>query len=286
MQEIFEKVYCVDTLFNNEERLIASYILDFEHAAIVETGPKSVADNVAAFAKEIVGDVEFIFVTHIHLDHGGGAATLAKKFPNAKIVCHPRAVKHVVNPEKLWRASVELSHIAEIYGKPEPIEDNRVVPIGDNEKIDLGDATLRAVHTPGHAPHHVSYFIEDYGILFTGDSAGMCAEGFIVLSTPPPFHKQLFLKSLEKMKKLDPKYIGYTHFGLFEADGLLEKAENAVALWSEIAEKSKDFDEFKMLLFERDEDLKNFCKSYENSEIMKSWIDLGLKGFFESVKSR
>ena len=230
--------------------------------------------------------MKFIFITHVHLDHGGGATALAKKFPNARIVCHPKAVNHVVNPEKLWRASIELSPLAETYGKPDPIENHKVLPISDNERINLGGVTLRAIHTPGHAPHHVSYLIDDLGILFPGDSAGMCIEKYLVLTTPPPFHQQLFLKSLEKMKKLNPTYIGYTHFGLFDADGLLEKVKKIVSLWNETAKKSRDLEEFKKLLFETDEDLKNFCHLYKNSEIMKSWIDLGIRGFFESVKNR
>ena len=114
----------------------------------------------------------------------------------------------------------------------------------------------------------------------------MCIEKYLVLTTPPPFHQQLFLKSLEKMKKLNPTYIGYTHFGLFDADGLLEKVKKIVSLWNETAKKSRDLEEFKKLLFETDEDLKNFCHLYKNSEIMKSWIDLGIRGFFESVKNR
>jgi len=287
IQEIFDNIYCVDTLFNNEERLIASYILDFEHAAIIETGPKSVAENVANAVREIgIRDVKFIFITHVHLDHGGGATALAKKFPDARIICHPKAAKHVVNPEKLWKVSIELSPLAETYGKPDPIEDHRVLPVSDNERIDLEGITLRAIHTPGHASHHVSYFIEDLGILFPGDSAGMCAEGSLILATPPSFHKQLFLESLEKMKKLNPAYIGYTHFGLFNANGLLEKVEKIVTVWSEIAKKSRNLEEFKRILFETDEDLKNFHHLYKNSEIMKSWIDLGIRGFFESVKKR
>ncbi len=289
IREVYENIYCIDTLFGNEEKIIASYLLNFDDAAIIEPGPKSVAENVIKAVDEIGVEkekIKYIFVTHIHLDHGGGAATLAKEFFNSKIVCHPKAAKHIINPEKLWKASIELSEIAKMYGKPDSVEENRVIPSDDYGKFSLGDVEVEVIHTPGHASHHVSFFLEDFKILFSGDSAGMCIDGHLVLATPPPFNLQLYLDSIDKMKKLDPDYIAYTHFGLYKADKLLRKAKEKAIFWSDVAKRVEGVEELKRILFESDEDIRNFSESYKNSKVMSAWIDIGLEGILESVKNR
>ncbi len=283
IEEVYDSIYCIDTLIGNEEKIIASYLVDFDKVAIIEPGPKSVAKNVIDAINEIgVKRVDYIFVTHIHLDHGGGAATLAKEFPDAKILCHPKAAKHIINPERLWKASVELSDLAMLYGEPDSVEEDKVIPLEDYSEVNLGKAVVKCIHTPGHASHHISFFLDR--ILFPGDSAGMCINRNLVLATPPPFNLQLFLSSLEKMKKLEPAYIAYTHFGMYEADDLLEKAKKKALSWSEMARNAKELDELKRTLFEEDEEVRNFSKFYEGSKIMKEWVDIGLEGILESVK--
>jgi len=241
-QKINEFLYLIDLEPGGFENFIASYVVLDEKTAIIETGPTSTIPNLLKGLKEIgvsTGDVDFVAISHVHLDHGGGAGTLMQRLPNAKLVVHPRGAPHLVNPEKLWTQSRQvLGKVAEMYGEPEPVSSERIIQTFDGMSLNLGkDIELEILETLGHASHHFSYNEKSSRILFPGDAAGIYINQFdvIVPTTPPPFHLETALSSIDKLIQKEPNLLCYTHFGV--AENAIEKLNRHSAqlrLWAEI----------------------------------------------------
>jgi len=129
---------------------------------------------------------------------------------------HERGVKHMVDPSYLWEKTVEvLGDLAKYYGEIKPIPKERIIVGKDNDIIDLDGLEIRVLETPGHATHHLAYFVEDSKSIFTGDSAGVYIEQWRVLwpTSPPPFNLEKALNSLEKLLSLEPKESYLPHYG-------------------------------------------------------------------------
>ena len=287
------KTYCFDPEVLDVSNSISFYIIKSEKPAVVETGPSSAVNKILSgldkleIEREKVG---FIFITHIHLDHGGGAGTLSRFLPNAKIVCHPKAVKHLVNPEKLWIASKSaLGEVAEGYGKPEPGAEDLIVEVEDGMKVDLGNDEMLCILTPGHAPHHASFFLQKDRVLFPGDSAGVYAFGKVIPTTPPPFDLERAINSLDKMIKLKPDTIAYTHFGFAENGHLLKEVREKLLKWSKIASETArtggGIQEFHSKLEERDRDYRELYELTKDNMIISGFHILTLKGLLEYARS-
>lgn len=288
-----KNIYCVDTILNNEKNAICSYIVDSEKVCIVDCGPTAAEKEIIDAIDELgikKDEVEYIAVTHIHLDHGGGSGRLLKHFPNAKVLVHPKGFGHLINPSKLWKAAKSvLGDVADIYQAPEPCDKSRVIVVEDNRTIDLGDCRIKAVHTPGHSPHHISFYMEEDRVLFSGDSAGMYYKGLIVPTTPPPFNFEKSLESIEKMIKLNPKTIAFTHFGFGENGKLLEKVYRKTIEWVEMAkivvESGGKVEELYNKAVKQDADFRRLLELFKNSKIVKTSYMLGFQGLIDYVKT-
>jgi len=227
------------------KNFIASYILKGKQVAMVETGPTSSVPNLLFCLKELnvkPENVAYVAVSHIHLDHGGGVGTLLKYLPKAKVIVHPRGAPHLTNPKKLWQQSREvMGSIAEMYGKPEPVPEERLIAATDGMTFDVGnDVRLKVVETLGHASHHLSYYEPLSEGIFPGDAAGIYLKeiGVIVPTTPSPFRLDIALASLDKLISLKPKVLYYSHFG--KACNAVEKLQTyaqQLKLWSKIAKE-------------------------------------------------
>ncbi len=286
LKEIGDGIYMVDVVPLGYENLISCYILDFEKKAVVETGPKSSIQSVFSALREIgIKSLDYIFVSHIHLDHAGGAGTLAKEF-GGKIVAHRKGAKHIINPKRLWKASVEFSRINELYGKPDSVGDRHVVMVDEDVTFNLGEVELKAFKTEGHAPHHLSFFLENERILFSGDSAGMCIDGSVIPTTPSPFNLDEWAESVERMIGLEAELIAYTHFGIYGAGDLLERVLNMAKRWAEIASESRTVEEFSERVKREDQELRRFADYYSHCDVMVKWIDYGFEGMFEFLARR
>jgi glyoxylase-like metal-dependent hydrolase (beta-lactamase superfamily II) len=246
-----EQVYLIDAETGGIRNFIASYVLKGERVAMVETGPTSSVPNVLDGLKELSvkpEDVEYVAVSHIHLDHGGGAGTLLKHLPKAKVIVHERGVPHLVDPEKLWQQSREvLGSIAELYGKPEPVPQERIVAGVDGMVLDVGhDVGLRVVETLGHASHHLSYVETSTRGIFPGDAAGIYLKDIdvIVPTTPAPFRLDVALASVDRLTNFNPQALYYSHFG--KADRAVERLytyEQQLELWTQTAKRGIDNNE-------------------------------------------
>ncbi|HXX87322.1 MAG TPA: MBL fold metallo-hydrolase, partial [Candidatus Acidoferrum sp.] len=126
-----EHIDLIDAETAGIRNFIASYVLRGKRVAMVETGPASSVPNLLAGLKKLDVELEkvaYVAVSHIHLDHAGGAGTLLKHLPNAKVIVHPRGAFHLAHPQKLWEQSkLILGRITELYGEPEPVPEDRII---------------------------------------------------------------------------------------------------------------------------------------------------------------
>ena len=286
-----EHIFLIDVSPGRLANFIASYVLKGKQVAIVETGPtSSVPKLLSGLAKLNVKaeDVAYVAVTHIHLDHGGGVGTLMKNLPKAKVIVHPSAAQHLVNPEKLWQQSREVmgKNVTELYGAPEPVPSERIIAASDGMTLDIGNnVRVRVVETLGHASHHQSYYETFSGGIFPGDAAGIYLKevNVVVPTIPPPFRLDASLASLEKLIALNPKALYYSHFG--KAIGAVEKLrayEDQLKLWVSIAEQGlRDKQGFEAI---RDKILESDESVYKAVKYVKSHPVLGGVVFDHSVQ--
>lgn len=243
-KEIGKNLFQVELETGGFKNLICSYIIKGAKTILVESGPTSSVPKLVSGLKELninFEDVEYVAVTHVHLDHGGGAGTLLKFLPNAKVLVHPRGMPHLINPERLWpSAQTVLGFVSEIFGKPEPVPKERIIPVTEGS-FDLDDgAKLRVIETLGHASHNLSFHESFNGGVFPGDAAGTYFPEFDVVmpTTLPPFHLDLALASLDKLISLKPTVLYYSHFGK-ASNGVqrLKDYKLQLQLWAKIAEE-------------------------------------------------
>ena len=224
------------------ENFIASYVLAGRRPTIIETGPTCTVKNLLAGLKEIGvknEDVTYVAVSHIHIDHAGGAGTLLRHLPNAKLIVHSKGASHLIDPRKLWRQTKQvLGDLAEMYGAIEPVPKERIITAADGAVIDLGDdATLEILEMPGHASHELGFFAKSCRGIFPGDAAGVYLNPLdvIIPTTPPPFNLEMTLVSLERLLSMEPQWLYYSHFGpTSKAKEKLETYISQLNLWAAI----------------------------------------------------
>ncbi len=181
---------------------------------LVDVGPAATAPQLIAALEDIgARQIDQILLTHIHIDHAGGLGAVAAAFPGAQVIVHSRGIAHLTDPARLWAGSLKtLGATAEAYGPIQAVEEDRLTAAED-----LNHPGIATILTPGHAPHHVSYQLDD--LLFAGEAAGVClaadsGKDFMRPATPPPFRLETALRSIDALLALRPGRIGYSHFGL------------------------------------------------------------------------
>ncbi|MEC8217264.1 MAG: MBL fold metallo-hydrolase, partial [Candidatus Thermoplasmatota archaeon] len=160
---------------NGEQEFITIYILLDDKITLIETGPACSHSNLVEGINKAgiaLSEIDFIVPTHIHLDHFGGGGHIMQVCENAKAIVHPKAVRHVSNIDKWWSGSLDfLGEVAKLYDKPLPIPESRIISAENGFEAKLGKTTLKALHTPGHAPHHITWINNNSA--FVGDSLGL-----------------------------------------------------------------------------------------------------------------
>lgn len=242
---VADNIHLIDAETAGLKNFIASYVLKGKNVAMIETGPTSSVPNLLVGLKQLgikPEEVAYVAVSHIHLDHAGGAGTLLRYLPNARVIVHERGAPHLAHPEKLWGQSrMVLKTITELYGAPEPVPEDRIIAAKDGMTFDLGvGVKFRVVETLGHASHHQSYFETSSNSVFPGDAAGICLNeiGVIIPTTPPPLRLDLALASLDRLASLKPKSLFYSHFGMASnAVENLQTYKRQLESWAKIAKK-------------------------------------------------
>ena len=212
--------------------------------ALVESGPGSTQAAVERGLEDAgldPSELRYLLLTHIHLDHGAAAGGLLANSPEAQLIVHEVGAPHMVDPSRLM-ASAERVYgdmLEPLWGRMQPVEQNRVAAVAGEESIDLGGRKVKVLATPGHASHHVSYLLDD-GTLFTGDSAGVLLSGAPVIRPalpPPDLDIEAWEDSVARMLAAEPERLILTHFGPVEgkaaADEHLQTVVERNREWSQ-----------------------------------------------------
>jgi glyoxylase-like metal-dependent hydrolase (beta-lactamase superfamily II) len=299
-REIGKNLFQVELETGGFKNLICSYIIKAPKITLVESGPTSSVPNLVTGLKELhipLEDVEYLAITHVHLDHGGGAGTLLKLLPNAKVLVHARGMLHLINPDRLWQsAQTVLGFVSEIFGKPEPVPKERIIPVTEGA-FDLGDgAKLKVIETLGHASHNLSYQETFNGGVFPGDAAGTYFPEFdvVIPTSPPPFRLDAALSSLDKLINLRPTALYYSHFGkATDAISRLRDYKVQLELWARIAEEGVkqnwSLEQIRDRIVDEDKvmsqvEIASFIKSHRIYS--KTVLENSVKGFIDYAKQK
>jgi glyoxylase-like metal-dependent hydrolase (beta-lactamase superfamily II) len=206
-------------------------------AAFVDVGTNhSVPGLLAALeAKGLPREsVDFVIVTHVHLDHAGGAGEMMRRLPRARLVVHPRGARHMVDPSKLWAGAAAVfgeQAVLRSYGTLVPVDPARIIEAPEGFTLELGGRPLRFLDTPGHARHHFCVWDEASRSMFTGDTFGLSyrelasVRGAFVLptTTPVQFEPEALLASIDRLVAHGPAAMLLTHYSrVVEVERLAE----------------------------------------------------------------
>ena len=213
---------------------ISAWLVKGSPTFLLDVGPASTSDQLLhALAALGVSRLDYILLTHIHLDHAGATGHISLRFPAARIVCHPKAIPHLVDPSRLWEGTCNvLGSMALGYGPLKPVPAERLV---DAQGFDGGSIT--AMLTPGHAAHHVSYFTAP--ALFVGEACGVLyrpADGkqYMRPATPPAFFMTTALQSLDALIARAPDRLVVGHFGMWpNGCALLRQHREQLLSWEQ-----------------------------------------------------
>lgn len=219
-------IVAIDTLYMRPSADASHLVISDGRGAFVDTGTNYsvpyLLDALEQYDLE-PADVDYVFLTHVHLDHAGGAGSLMQQLPNARCVIHPRGAPHMADPAKLIAGTEGVygkQKARELYGEIVPIDAGRIVEAGDEDRFSFGSREVRALHTEGHARHH--YCLHDphsHGV-FTGDSFGISyreldtdkGEFIFPTTTPPHFEPTEAHKAVDRIMAQDPEKLYLTHY--------------------------------------------------------------------------
>lgn len=234
--KISQDLYLIDLEQDIEgfRNFIGSWVFIGDHTFLVDVGPAATVRELIESLKNLgIEKLDYVLLTHIHLDHAGGVGELTECFPEAKVVCHERAVEHLINPKKLWEGTKKvLGEIAISYGEMKPVAHKRIIP-----SHEFRQEGFDAINTPGHAVHHVSYLYDRY--LFAGEIGGVFhsldKETYQRPATPPKFYLEVAIESIDKLLNLGNKEMCFGHFGIHkDSKEMLERHRGQLFLWKDV----------------------------------------------------
>lgn len=255
-------IYTVDALYYEPELASIHLIRAQDRIAIVDTGTQYSVPQVKAALEQLelgYQHVDFIILTHIHLDHAGGAGALMDLCPDAKLVVHPKGAKHMVDPSKLVAGATAVygeKEFNKLYGEITPIDPQRIVQPVDGETIDFAGRPLLFIDTPGHASHHHCIIDETSNSAFTGDTLGLSYKALRVgenaymmpTTTPVQFNPDALHASIDKVMSYQPETLYLTHYSAIKPSsrniaGLHEQIDDFVKITAKAAEMEGDLEQ-------------------------------------------
>jgi glyoxylase-like metal-dependent hydrolase (beta-lactamase superfamily II) len=221
------------------ESFIGSWVLRRDAMnVLVDPGPRSTIPLLLQSLEALkVETLETILLTHIHIDHAGGTGLLLERYPEAVVICHPKGIEHLIDPERLWKNTKKvLGDLAGMYGPISAVPASR---IRFQENIDVGAASIRVLMTPGHAAHHLCFHIDD--ILFAGEALGVYYQfdknWYLRPATPPVFRPDVYRQSISKLANLDVFHLCFGHYGYSsDVQAIFDTALEQLERWLDVVE--------------------------------------------------
>lgn len=201
-------------------------VIENGRVAFIDTGSNDALPNALAALGKLGLDetaVDYVILTHIHLDHAGGAGSLMQAFPNARLVVHPRGARHMAEPSKLVAGVTAVygaEYVARVYGEILPIPAERIIEAPDGHVVSLNGRELLCLDTPGHARHHICIVDQKASAIFTGDMFGLSYRELDVdgrqfvfpTTTPSQFEPEEMRHSIKRLMALRPEAMYLTHY--------------------------------------------------------------------------
>jgi hydroxyacylglutathione hydrolase len=221
-------IYAVDSVYGEQSRLAAIHlVVDHGRVAIIDTGSNGAVPHVLAALAGLgiePGAVDWVILTHLHLDHAGGAGSLMCALPCARLLVHPGGMSHMVNPSRMWEKAVAAFGMAQafrLHGRLVPVDEHRIVSAHNDMELQLGDRVLRLLDTPGHTCNHISIWDERARVFFAGDAFGVSYREFDVGSrafvfpatSSSQFDPMSMMESISRMVVHEPQAIHLAHYG-------------------------------------------------------------------------
>ena len=223
-------IHTIDTGFVRPRFDAAYLIVEKGRGAFIDCGTNFAVPRLLAALHDAgitAADVDWLILTHVHLDHAGGAGELIARLPNARLVVHPRGARHMIDPSVLWAGASAVygeAVMEETYGRLRPIPVERVIEAADGHVVELAGRPLLCIDTPGHAKHHLTVHDKRANVCFTGDVFGLSyrdfdtASGAFILPTTSPvqFDPAALHASIDRLVALKPAAMYLTHYGRVE----------------------------------------------------------------------
>lgn len=228
---------------SSPEVLVGYSVTGRTSTALVESGPSNVTQEYLRQACSNIPakKIEWIVVSHIHIDHSGGAWRMVKELPNARVGVYERGARHLIDPSRLVISAREaLGDVLEVWGPVEGVPQEKVASMKAGATVDLGGKTLRLIAAPGHAPHSSVWYLEEDRVLFSGDSLGIFLdrEGNQLLwptSPPPSYNHDLAMETISQLKSLKLDLICFPHFGYTSSiDKAFASIDETFSKWAQI----------------------------------------------------
>lgn len=224
-------IYALDAGYLRPQLAAIHLIVEQGRAVLVDTGCNDSLPHVLSALSRlgvVPEQVDYVILTHIHLDHAGGAGALMRVLPNARLVVHPRGVRHMADPTQLIKGVAAVygaEAVERLYGEILPIDAERIVTATDQLELNFAGRRLLCLETPGHAKHHIALLDSQSGHIFTGDVFGLAykellleGRAFIFPTTSPvQFDPQALHASIDRIMSYQPGALYLTHFGRLQA---------------------------------------------------------------------
>lgn len=248
-------IHAVDSGYIRPQLAAVHLIVERGRVAVVDTASNACVPRVSEALLALglsPASVDYVFLTHVHLDHAGGAGAMMRAFPDARLIVHPRGARHMADPTKLFAAVQEVYGAEEahrLYGDPLPIPVDRIQEAGDDFSFDLAGRTLVCLDTPGHARHHLCLLDSRSGCLFTGDIFGMSFReldvdgrpSIIPTSSPTQFEPDVMHASVDRILAHRPPAVYLTHFAeVRDVARLGEDLHRLIDAHVAVAERERD----------------------------------------------
>ncbi|MCZ8533864.1 MBL fold metallo-hydrolase [Psychrobacillus psychrodurans] len=244
-KKLNERIYLIDGFDMGESERTGTYVIDEQELTIIETGPSPSVKHVKSGMESLgfsLDQVKYIIVTHIHLDHAGGAGLLLKDCPNARVVVHPKGIRHLAEPERLIAGAKAVygNKFKELFDPIIPIPHERMIIKNDGDLLKIGaTCILKFFDTPGHANHHFSIYDPISNGMFTGDTVGVRYEQlipdgvtfFLPSTSPNQFNPAAMQRAIDHFAQMNLQYIYYGHFGVTNSPS---EALSQVSMWLNI----------------------------------------------------